>query len=183
MTTPELEQSCSLPLKALPCSRWPGGCAGGRAETNRSNIVETRQLKIRSVEVFAVFMEDGGMLHVTDWPGGWEPRVGEIIPVHVKNMDDRGRIDYETTLQPQWEDGMRRKCVYSTTWVGRKSHPDYKKSETVEFVFRAEHGVWMKILDGREYLFSAKTPEDRHTNVNDWDRGRAAAHIFSPWSS
>ena len=144
--------------------------------------MDTRQLAIRFINSFAVVMEDGGMLHFQDWPGGWKPRVGEIIPVHVKNVDDRGRVDYETTLPPQWEDGMRISRTYSTTWVGRKSHKDYTERETVEFVFRAKHEMWMKIVDGREYPFSAKTPENRHTNVNDWDRGRAAAHIFNPHS-
>ena len=32
--------------------------------------METKNLKIRSTVNFAVFMEDGGMLHVTEWPGG-----------------------------------------------------------------------------------------------------------------
>lgn len=140
--------------------------------------METKNLAIRSNVNFAVFMEDGGMLHVTEWPGGWQPRVGDVVPVYVKNVDGKGRVDYGTTLPPQWPDGLRKTCVYSTTWVGRKSAPDTYEKETVEFVFRAGAGVWMKVMNGAEYPFSAEEPMSRHTNENDWGRGQAANHLF-----
>ena len=140
--------------------------------------METKNLEIRSTVNFAVFMEDGGMLHVTEWPGGWQPKVGDIVPVYVKNVDEKGRIDYGTTLPPQWADGTRKTCVYSTTWVGRKSAPDIYEKETVEFVFRTSAGVWMKILNGVEYPHSAEEPESRHANVNDWNRGQVAHYLF-----
>ena len=140
--------------------------------------MKTKNLAIRSHVGFAVFMEDGGMLHSTEWPGGWKPQIGDIVPVYVKNVDKRGRVDYGTTLPPQWPDGTRKRCVYSITWVGRKSAPDIYEKQEVEFVFRAAPGVWMKVLDGKEYPFSTEEPIDRHSNANDWDRGRIANYLF-----
>lgn len=140
--------------------------------------MKIRNLAIRSHVGFAVFMEDGGMLHKTEWPGGWQPKVGDIVPVYVKNVDKKGRVDYGTTLPPQWPDGTRKTCVYSTTWVGRKSAPDIYEKQKVEFVFRSGAGVWMKILEGKEYPFSTEEPVDRHSNENDWDRGKVANHLF-----
>ena len=140
--------------------------------------METKNLEIRSTVNFAVFMEDGGMLHVTEWPGGWQPKVGDIVPVYVKNVDGKGRVDYATTLPPQWPDGLRKTCIFSTTWVGRKSAPDMYEKETVEFVFRSAPGCWMRIVDGVEYPHSTQEPASRHENVGDWNRGQVAHYLF-----
>lgn len=141
--------------------------------------METKNMKIKSVHVFGVlFEEDTGMMHRAYWPGGWEPRVGDVIPVYVKSVGTRGRVDYATTLPPQWPDGKRKTCIFSTTFVGRKSAPDTYEEETVEFVFRNPPNVWMRIVDGVEYPHSAEDPESRHANVNDWNRGQVAHYLF-----